>query len=134
MATFAEYQAAVNDLRFQREILQHVMEHLDETFMPKLDAKPSRVLLTEDRLAVPQEAFDKVLTALASWIDGFKKQEAMMTGVTIAVTALPPDPAQEKQAEPAKTEAAEAPKPQPEQQAAPPQEPAVTPTQSEASK
>jgi hypothetical protein len=126
MPTFAEYQAAVNDLRYQREILQHVMEHLDESFMPKLDAKPARVLLTEDRLPVPQESFDKILTALATWIEGFKKQEAMMTGVNIAVVALPPEPA-----EPQKTEVT----PVEEKKEAPPVEPedAVTPSTTEAS-
>lgn len=107
MPTFAELQGHINALRFKRTILSHITEYLDEKFLPEMDQKPERVLLTEERVAVPTEAFDAVAADLSTWIKSLLAEEQKVLGSTVALTPPQPPP------EPEKVEAAPEPAPEP---------------------
>lgn len=96
MPTFADLQGHLNALRFKRTILSHVVEHLDGEFMPELDQQPKKVLLTEDKVKIPTEAFDSVATDLNNWIKTLMVEEDKLLGSTVALTPPPPPPVEPK--------------------------------------
>lgn len=100
MPTFAEFQQNLNQTRFQKAVLSHLVEYLDRNFMPALDQKPEKVLLTDDKVAVPQVSFDSVIEGLNNWIKSCQQAEQQLMNANITVE-------QPKQPEPAPQPAAE---------------------------
>jgi hypothetical protein len=92
--TYAEIQSALNQTRFQKAVLVHIVEHLDADFMPLLDHQPKKVLLTEpDRVRVPKESFDVVIEALNNWVKSLNAQEQAILNSSITVEAPKQEPA-----------------------------------------
>jgi hypothetical protein len=60
--TFQELQQRLSDADFRRTILQHIVEHLDSGFRANAGSSPKNHLLTKDRLPVPQEAFESLIS------------------------------------------------------------------------
>lgn len=92
--TYAEIQSALNQTRYQKAVLTHLVEHLDAEFMPLLDHPPKKVLLTEpDRVRVPKESFDVIINALNNWLQSLQVQEKTILNSTITVEPPKQEPA-----------------------------------------
>lgn len=61
MATFQEMQIRLKELMNKKTILVHLIEYLDSNFRASSGEKAKNVLLTEDRVAIPEEDFEKVV-------------------------------------------------------------------------
>jgi len=87
--TFAELQSQLNVTRYRRTILSHLVEYLDSEFQPRMDQQARKVLLTDDKLKVPQESFEAVAADFNNLIKQLVADEQKLLSSTVAVT--PPE-------------------------------------------
>ena len=110
MPSFADIQTALSQTRFQKTIIAHLVEHLDGEFMPALDQQPRKVLLTDEKVRIPADAFEAVITNLNNWLKVCQDQEKTLLATNFTFEPPkqeePPQEAkpEEKPAEPEKTE------------------------------
>lgn len=64
MATFAELQQKIASAKFKKTVLSHLIEYVDERFRASGGEEPKSCLLTDERVAVPQDVFESVVTGL----------------------------------------------------------------------
>jgi hypothetical protein len=65
MSTFSELQEKLNAARNRRSVLMHLVEYVESEFVAQSqEQKPKQLLLTEEKVPVPQTAFDSVVEAM----------------------------------------------------------------------
>ncbi len=65
MSTFSELQEKLNAARNRRSVLMHLVEYLEGEFIAQSqEVKPKQLLLTEEKVPVPQAAFDSVVETM----------------------------------------------------------------------
>jgi hypothetical protein len=62
MASFNELSTRLQQARYRKTILSHLIEHIDEVFMAHGGDSPKNFLLTDEKLSVPQDMFESVST------------------------------------------------------------------------
>ena len=67
MSTFEEVHKRFLSLKFRRAVLRHLIEHLDENFRSVAGQPAKKVLLTEEKVAVPEETFESLAAELNSY-------------------------------------------------------------------
>jgi hypothetical protein len=60
MATFEQLQHRLHQARYRKAILSHLIEYIDENFLPKGGTDPAKALLTDEQMKVPSEVFESV--------------------------------------------------------------------------
>lgn len=63
--TFKEIQKQLKEAKNERSVMQHLLDHLDSEFG---GSNPRKVLLGEDKLPIPPEAFEAVASDLLAGI------------------------------------------------------------------
>lgn len=92
MPTFSEYQTTLNALRFKRTVLSKLIEIMDDQFMPDAEGKPKFVLLTEDKVRVPDGAVDDVANDINNWMKALAVEEQKLLSAQVTLTQPPPPP------------------------------------------
>jgi hypothetical protein len=87
MATFSELQATLNSIRYRRAIVSKIVEWVDEQFLPGMDGTPKLVLLTTDKIKVPEEAFNELAEIMNGWTQNLVAEEQKLLNSDVAVTA-----------------------------------------------
>jgi hypothetical protein len=90
MPTFAQLQDSLSAIRFRRAIVGKIVEWLDEQFLPGMEGTPRLALLTEDKVRVPDKAFDEVAEYLNSWGKSLAAEEEKLLGAEVVLVAPPP--------------------------------------------
>jgi hypothetical protein len=62
MTTFFELQNQIADARFRKAVLLHLIEHVDSNFRSVAGAQPLKVLLTDEKVTVPPQVFEAIVT------------------------------------------------------------------------
>lgn len=63
MATFREMQEQVLAARNKKEVLSHIVDYLEENFRSS-GSDPKRILVKDDKTAVPDSTFEEVVSEL----------------------------------------------------------------------
>ena len=106
MATFSQLQATLNSIRYRRAIVSKIVEWVDEQFLPGMDGTPKLVLLTEDKVKVPEEAFNELAEVMNGWVQTLMAEEAKLLNSDVAVVAPAEPPKEEPKTQEAPTEPA----------------------------
>jgi outer membrane biosynthesis protein TonB len=127
LPTFIELSKRLSEARFRRTVLLHLVEHLDESFRPSAGHPPEKMLLTDDKLAVPSEIFDSVVekTLLAE----IKKLDDEISSIAGSELAPQAQPAPKEEATPTPQD----PPPEPVKMQTPPAVDETPPVPSQAS-
>jgi len=89
MPTFDELRSIVTENRRSRAIIQHLIDHIDETFRPTAGGDPKMVLLTDDKEKVPYSSFEEVIDFfLVPHMRTLEQEAATVTGTEFV--AVPP--------------------------------------------
>lgn len=64
MATFKELQDRLTQLKYEETIKKHLADYLESNFIPGPSGEPKLVLMTDDKVKVPQEAIDAIVEGL----------------------------------------------------------------------
>jgi hypothetical protein len=97
MATFTELHERLVAARNRKAVLQMLVEHIDNNFIPSGPAKAERVLLNDDRLAVPQEMFEAVIAdTLDAEIEQLNQEITRITNTELAQKTATPKAEPEK--------------------------------------
>lgn len=105
--TFEQLQTSLNSMRFRRAVVAKLVEWLDENLMPGMEGTPKLVLLTEDKVRVPDDAIDETANVLNGWIKSLLVEEQKLLQAEIAV--VPPAPPPEEKKPEAQTQPVEEP-------------------------
>lgn len=62
MSTFRELQVRQSAAQYKKTILEAVMSYLDENFRPVAGGDPINALLTDEKVRVPDDAFEAFMT------------------------------------------------------------------------
>ena len=90
MPTFSELHEKLSSLRFKRTILVSLVQHLDDQFLPGADGNPKLALLTEEKVKVPETAFDEVAEFLNDAVKKLGVEEQTLLSTTLTVAKTPP--------------------------------------------
>lgn len=100
MSTFNEMHSRLQQARYRKAILMHLIEYVDESFLHQAGTDPKHMLLTEDQQRVPAELFESVvadtLGAELQQLDAEIHQilgSELVTGAGPGAPAAPPAPA-----------------------------------------
>lgn len=73
MSTFSELQESLNSAKHRRSVLMHLIEHIEGEFISQVQGgKAKQLLLTEDKVPVPQSAFDGVVEGMLKEVSGLE--------------------------------------------------------------
>ena len=98
--TFAELQKQLQGIRSRRTVIGHLIEYLDENFMPLNGGDPKNVLLTEDKIRVSDVELDDVVTELNVRLKALMDAEGTLLNSSVTLTPAPePDVVEEKPTE-----------------------------------
>lgn len=64
MATFEELQKKIAAAKFKKTVITHLVEYIDENFGSPADGTPKSCLLTDEKIAVPKDTFESLVTDL----------------------------------------------------------------------
>jgi len=85
MATFNDLNKRLVDARNRRAVLQMLVEHIDNNFLPTGPAKAERVLLNDERVPVPEAMFEAVVAdTLAAEIQQLEQEIARIVSSELA--------------------------------------------------
>jgi hypothetical protein len=98
--TYQELQDRLSSLRFRQVILKHLVSVLDSDFLPALEQPPKKVLLTDDKMRVPVEAFETVASEITELLKAIGEEESML--LSSVITVQPPQQVTPTQSETAK--------------------------------
>lgn len=94
MSTFNELSKRLSDAKFRKAVLVALIEHIDENFCPVGDSGPKSLLLTDEKLPVPVEMFESVVSdILSAEVEALDAEIAQINTTQLA-------PAKKKDAEP----------------------------------
>jgi len=97
MATFTELHARLVDARNRKAVLQMLVEHIDDNFLPTGPAKAERVLLNDERIPVPQAMFEAVIAdTLDAEIKQLDQEIVRVTNTELAQKGAAPKAEPEK--------------------------------------
>lgn len=96
--TFVELQNNLNQMRYKRTVLSKLVEIMDSEFMPDADGKPKMVLLTEEKVKVPEASFDEVANDLNAWIKTIQAEELKLLNSKVDLTPPSEPPKEDKAA------------------------------------
>jgi hypothetical protein len=83
--TLAELTNKLNAAKFRRTVLGHMIEHLDAEFLVSTGDKPQKALLTEDKVRVPQQAFEEILEELSHAVKSLMEEEQNLLASEVAL-------------------------------------------------
>ena len=108
MATFNELSQRLVDAKNRKAVLQMLVEHIDDDFLPTGPAKAAKVLLNDERIPVPQAMFEAVIAdTLAAEIQQLDQEIANISGSELAKKAeKKPEPEPKKAKKPHKNQEA----------------------------
>ena len=90
MPTFQELQSRLKVAKDRKAILIYLLEHIDSTFLPVAGAVPSRLLLTDDKLPVPVEAFETLQSdTLSAEVQQLDQEIANILAGTVTGATVP---------------------------------------------
>lgn len=70
MHTFSELQAKLNAAKNRKTVLMHLIDLLEGEFVsPSADTQPKRLLLSDEKIPVPQSAFNDVVDDLMKEVE-----------------------------------------------------------------
>jgi len=90
--TFEEINNMLNEVRFQKAILTYLVSHLDTNFMPANGGPPEKVILTDDKVKVPEAALELVISNLSSWLANCEGQEKAILAYPLVIEQKPQVP------------------------------------------
>lgn len=70
MSTFQELQSQLTKAKFKRTVIQHLIEHIDSNFRPIAGGDPKNKLLTDEKVPVPANIFEEVVSEVLLQVDG----------------------------------------------------------------
>ncbi len=76
MPTFSELQHSHSQASFKKAVLTYLIEHIDENFRSVAGGDPKSYLKTDDGRAIPQEAFENVITEIL--LVGLSEQDRVL--------------------------------------------------------
>jgi hypothetical protein len=62
--TFKELQDKLRAATFEKLVLEHLVEYIDDELRPGPSGEPRKVLMTDDNIPVPQEAYASVIESV----------------------------------------------------------------------
>ena len=68
MPTFKQIQEQILVAQNRREVLNHLVDHIEENFRPNGD-QPKNFLLKEDKTAVPDSAFEALVKEMLEEVE-----------------------------------------------------------------
>ena len=70
MSTFAELQTKLMASKNRRSVLMHIADLIEGEFLsPTPEAQPKRLLLNEEKVPVPQAAFNEVVEGILKEVE-----------------------------------------------------------------
>ena len=85
MATFKELQEQVRTLEFQKLVFDHLADHLENSFRSKAMEKPSKVLLNEEKVPVPDSIFESIISMMTQQAGYLANQVIVIQNSPVAV-------------------------------------------------
>lgn len=119
MATFQEMQVRLQELKNKKTILVHLTEYLDSNFRASAGDKAKNVLLTEERVAIPEEAFEQVVGDIMKSMENLTDEIEKTLATPLNATPPPLVPGHEIWSPQPTSPIPPAPQPQQAQQALP---------------
>ena len=62
MPTFSELNQQLAVLKNTKTVIEHLMQYIDTNFLPQSGQDPTKTLLNDDKLPVPQEIIEGFVT------------------------------------------------------------------------
>lgn len=90
MSTFKEFQQRLMAAKFKTVVYQHLVDYLEGEFRPVSGGKPKKVLLTDDKLPVPDETIDGVVKELFGGLTNLSQEMDQILTATIQPAVVPP--------------------------------------------
>ncbi len=87
MPTFSELHEKLSSLRFKRTILLNLVQQIDDQFLPGAEGTPKKALLTEEKVRVPESAFDEVAEFLNDAVKKLGEEEQSLLSTDLSVIA-----------------------------------------------
>jgi hypothetical protein len=104
MSTFQDLYKEMRRQKARRSVLKYLIEMLDTEFLPHLDGKPKKILLTDEKLPVDADVIDLVIQDL---IDFDKVVSEDVLAIQTAYLVNPPTNIAPVEEAPAAAEGAE---------------------------
>lgn len=70
MSTFQELQGQLTKAKFKRTVIQHLIEYIDSNFRPIAGGDAKNKLLTDEKVPVPANIFEEVVSEVLVQVDG----------------------------------------------------------------
>lgn len=64
MPTFSELSQQLSVLKNKKTVVEHLVQYIDTNFMPQAGQQPTKTLLNDDKLPVPQDVIETVVTSV----------------------------------------------------------------------
>lgn len=89
MSTFKELQQRVTAAKCKAQIYQHLIDHIEANFRPVAGANAKKVLLTDEKVPVPDEYFEQVVKELFTGLEFVTKEVDQILSMPIAPSTSP---------------------------------------------
>lgn len=66
MSTFKELQQRMASAKFKATVYQHLIDHLETEFRPVAGKEATKVILTDEKIRVPDDTFEQVVSEIAT--------------------------------------------------------------------
>lgn len=86
MSTFKELQDRLQSVRFKSTIYQHLIDHLETEFRPISGGSAKKVLMTEDKIKVPDDLFEQVIGDLYIDLQDVDAEANQIMSQPVAIT------------------------------------------------
>lgn len=83
MSTFKELQQKLTSAKSKKVIYQHLVDYLETTFRPVAGGPPKKVLLTDDKVPVPDEFVEQVVKELYTGLEAVNREAEQIMGMAV---------------------------------------------------
>jgi hypothetical protein len=92
MPTFNELNEQLKTLKNKKTVVEHLVQYVDTNFMPQAGQEPTKTLLNDEKLPVPQEAIETVVTSvLVAELNDINERIAAINNTNLAPVVVPPE-------------------------------------------
>lgn len=81
MSTFKELQQRLMTAKFKSAVYQHLVDYLEAEFRPLSGADAKKVLMTDDKVRVPDEIFEQIVGEVCGGLENVKREVEQILSV-----------------------------------------------------
>jgi hypothetical protein len=92
MSTFKELQQRMANAKFKATVYQHLIDHLETEFRPVAGKDATKVILTDEKIRVPDETFDQVVSEIATGLKNVNDEMELIGAMPMQAIQSPATP------------------------------------------